>query len=234
MKDYNKSVVTAINLVCLFLALGFCPSAIADDFTMEAIPNFNHGGYKDTSMEEGCTLQESFDVDECSAFDGCNILDAAAAKAAFASARYLKASKAMKRASKIYKKNGYEETSTFFEEAAEVSESGHLAFASLSELDAAGVEALNVSSYDEIKEMFLHIDPIYLDACKTSAKAFASAVTTEFFIREVVEASAYNQSATAAAFRAYQFFYAGIDGANDTEGRGPGSWSAWFWEKLGY
>ena len=79
---------------------------------------------------------------------------------------------------------------------------------------------MNISDYNDLKEMFLHIDPIYLDASKSSAKAFASAVSTGLFIREVVEASAYNQSAIAAAFRAYQFFYAEIDSSESSGGAG--------------
>ena len=75
-----------------------------NDFAAETVVHFNHEGYRDASMEDDCQLQESFDVDECNAFDGCNILNAAAAKAAFASERYRQASIALKEASLVYKK----------------------------------------------------------------------------------------------------------------------------------
>jgi len=234
MKDYRKIVATVMSLGCFSLTLTADICAQPDDFAAETVEHFNHEGYQDASMEDDCQLQQSFDVAECDAFDGCNILDAAAAKASFASQRYLKASVALKDASVVYKKSGYSETAKFLEEAARVAESGHLAFASLSAFDAAGVEAMNVSNYEDLKEMFLHIDPIYLDASKSSAKAFASVVGTDLLISEVVEAAAYNQSATAAAFRAYQFFYAGIDSSESLQDRASSSWTSWFWEKLGY
>lgn len=234
MKFYSRralAVVSSISAV-LFWHTEACLALDGEAFTAEAVENFNHEGYQKANMEEDFSLNPSFDVAECRAAEGCNILDAAAAKAAFASERYLEASEALARASKKYKENGYLASASYFEEASRAAESAHLAFKSLSAFDANGFKQMNVSSHEELRDMFSHIDPIYLDCCKLCAKALASLVSTELYIKDVIKAVSYHESASAAAFRAYQFFYAGIE---DPECDSSGSsFSSWFWGMLGY
>ena len=236
MKDYIKSIVTVIGLSCVCLTLGASNCSVEDDFSSEAVLHFNHEGYQNASMEDDCKLQESFDVAECDADEGCNIIRAAASKATFASLRYSQASDALTRSASVYKDNGYNVTAKLLELAAKDAESGHLAFKALGAFGEDGFEVMNVSSYEDLKEVFLHVDPVYLDSCKSIAKALASAVATNLFVREIVEASAYHQSASAAAFRAYQFFYAGTDNIPEsTESESSdGSLTSWIWGMMGY
>lgn len=236
-KRIRRSFIVAIIVLNFTPALEASDCPEEDDFAHHSIQTFNHEGYRNTSMGEDCRLGEAFDVAECDAFEGCNILDAAAAKAGFASQRYLQASIALERAASVYHNSGHDVAARHFQDAAEVAKSAHLAFQSLSTFDAEGLEKMNLRSYDDLKEVFLHIDPIYLDCCKLCAKAFASSVSTGLFISDVVQASAYHESATAAAFRAYQFFYAGIESnesVRNTQTKDKGSLSSWLWGMIGY
>ncbi|GAB4275597.1 MAG TPA: hypothetical protein DIU37_03560 [Opitutae bacterium] len=181
--------------------------------------NINHEGYTSETTVNEHGLSPSFGVFECRRTEGCSLVDAAAAKATFAAERYLNASKALTLAAEAYGAAGYSCVQAAYQSAADICKTAHQAFSYLGQFDDEHFSELNISDYHQLREeLASNIDPIFLDACKICAEAFIASASIQLDVNAVHTAAAYHDSAAAAAFRAYQFYYAGLDDAKETSG----------------